>query len=99
LLKISRLVNGKIILSPLKSKIRIPEGDRLGQAEFIAKYPDYRATIASSVSHYVLQETKHSKSPSSPSFSFLAGNNAFLEFAKTLELPAVVFTERNIRAL
>lgn len=98
LLKISQLVNGRVVLSPLKGKSRIPKGTRLGEAEITAKYPNYKFEVATKVEHYVIQEDRNvGKSRSAPWRSFDAGADAFIAYAGTIGLPPVVFRRKLIK--
>jgi len=100
LLELSRLVNGTIILTPLRAKSRIPQGEVLGTAT-----PNYDNTkveieIETNVPHYNLQEyTKPAKggSPTAPWHSVEAGKIAFNEFSRTVTLPMPQIIPKIIR--
>jgi hypothetical protein len=105
LLKISELVSGVVVLSPLVGKSRVPSGRNLGNASIIANFPTYRFDVTSSVPHYVLQETQNVRartgrgSPSAPWRSFDAGREAFTEFMRSVGLPPIVFEKKVIKRL
>ncbi len=91
LLELSELVDGTLIISPLRAPSRIPLGQSLGTA--IPEISSDRAqiTITTNVEHYKLQEHSKAKrggSPSAPWKSFEAGAIAFKEAAKSVRLPA-----------
>jgi len=90
LLELSELINGMIVISPLRVKSRIPQGRALGTA--VQEISPERAiiTINTNVPHYNLQEyTKPEKggSPSAPWHSLKAGADAYREAANTARLP------------
>ncbi len=105
LLDLSRLVNGQILLSPLQDRSRIPQGDSLGSARLLSSFPFYIFEVATQVPHYTLQEFKNVRtstgrgSPSAPWRSFDAGQAAFIEYARTVQLPPVVFEKIIVRKL
>lgn len=100
LLKLSRLINGTIILSPLKDISRIPQGEILGTAT--QEYTDTttKITITTDVPHYNLQEYSKAPeggSPSAPWHSLEAGKIAFDESAKKMILPTPKIQTSTIR--
>lgn len=102
LLELSRLINGKILLSPLKAKSRIPIGESLGSARVLSDFPSYIFEVATQVPHYTLQEftsVSPRGSPTAPWRSFQAGQDAFFEYAKSVRLPPVVFDKITVRKL
>lgn len=102
LLDLSRLVNGKILLSPLKAKSRIPLGESLGTARILSDFPSYIFEVATSVPHYTLQEftsVRPRGSPTAPWHSFEAGQDAFFEYARSVRLPPVVYERIVVRKL
>jgi len=105
LIDISRLVNGRVVLAPLKAKSRIPQGESMGSARIITDFPYFAFEVSTLVPHYVLQEFKNVRhltgrgSPSAPWFSFAAGQAAFFEFARTVQLPPVVYDSITVKRL
>jgi hypothetical protein len=105
LLELSRLANGKILLSPLKDKSRIPAGESLGSARMLTDFPSYIFEVATQVPHYTLQEFTNVRnatgrgSPSAPWRSFDAGQEAFFEYARSVRLPPLVFEKVTVRKL
>lgn len=98
LLNLSRLVNGKIILSPLKTKSRIPQGISLGNAEIKIETPIYVFSVSTKVPHYVIQEYAYvGVSKTAPWQSFEAGRSVFEIFSKTIRLPTPDFKGKSIR--
>lgn len=103
LLQISQLVNGKIILAPLKGKSRVPQGESLGSAKVITNFPKYTFEVNVDVEHYVIQEDTNVRvktgrgSPSAPWHSFDAGQQAFEAYIRTLSLPPVQITSKIVR--
>jgi hypothetical protein len=77
LLELSELVNGTVVLTPLKAKSRIPEGKALGTAIEEIDNDRVTITIKTNVPHYNLQEYSSSRSPTSPWQSLQAGASAF----------------------
>ena len=97
---ITKLVNGIIILSPLQAKSRIPQGERLGNASLIARFPKYELTISTTVEHFVIQDehrVRRGGSPSAPWKSFDAGNAAFRALLSEIVIPPVIFETKNVR--
>jgi len=105
LIELSRLVNGKIILSPLKAKSRVPLGESMGTARVLTEFPYYIFEVAITVPHYTLQEFTNVRSitgrgsPSAPWRSFEAGQQAFFEYARTVRLPPVIYEPVVVRKL
>jgi hypothetical protein len=97
---IARLANSVIVISPLQDKSRIPQGERLGDASLIARFPNYKLSISTAVEHFVIQdETRvlRGGSPSAPWKAFEAGNAALQSFLSEISLPPIVFTTKNTR--
>lgn len=90
LLELSELVDGTIIISPLRAKSRIPQGKALGTA--ISKITSESATITitTNVEHYNIQEYRRVEkggSPSAPWRSLEAGATAYRNAASSARLP------------
>lgn len=97
---ISQLANSQIVISPLQAKSRIPEGERLGDASLVARFPEYKLTISTAVEHFVIQDdgrVSRGGSPSAPWKSFEAGNAALRAVISNVPLPPVVFDVKNVR--
>jgi hypothetical protein len=97
---ITKLVNGSIVLSPLRDKSRIPEGERLGDASLTARFPEYKLSISTSVTHFVIQDdnrVSRGGSPSAPWKAFDAGNAALQAVLATVNLPPIVFDIKSVR--
>lgn len=89
LIEIARLVNGRVVLSPLKGKSRISEGKALGTVRPEINNNKIIYHIETDVEHYNIQEyTKVSGrgSPSAPWNSRAAGLIAFRAAIQDLEL-------------
>lgn len=87
LLEVAQLVNGRIVLSPLKGKSRIPEGQSLGTVQQIIENCKIIIRIETDVEHYNVQEYKKVSgrgSPSAPWHSRAAGLIAFQESIQNL---------------
>jgi hypothetical protein len=98
LLELAQLVNGRIILSPLKAPSRVPQGSVLGSATFNNSGPDYFFEITTKVSHYVEQEFQNvGVSKTAPWRSFAIGQAAWLEFARNIRLPPPIIKGRVIK--
>lgn len=98
LLALSELINGRVVLSPLKGKSRIPQGRALGTAKLVTQRPAYFFEVETQVTHYQIQDvTNVGKSPTAPWKSFEAGQRAFEEFAKEIQLPVVNYIEREVK--
>lgn len=97
LLKVSQIANGRIVLSPLKAKSRVPKGERLGDAEIKIETPIYEFTASTRVPHYVRQEYDVGISPSAPWKSFEAGNSAARALVLSIRLPIIEFRSRVIK--
>jgi len=103
LLQISQLVNGKVVLSPLQGKSRIPQGASLGHGKVTTSFPNYSFEVQVEVEHYVIQEDTNVRnktgrgSPSAPWRSFDAGEQAFREYVRTLRLPPVQIESKAVR--
>lgn len=103
LLQISRLVNGKIVLSPLQGPSRIPQGESLGSGKVTTSFPKYNFEVTVEVEHYVIQEDTNVRaktgrgSPSAPWRSFDAGQVAFQAYIRTIQIPPIQITGRAVR--
>lgn len=98
LLSLAELVNGRIVLSPLKAKSRIPQGRALGTARVVTQRPAYFFEVDTQVPHYQIQDIANvGRSPTAPWRSFEAGQQAFQEYASTVRLPSVEYIEREIK--
>ena len=90
LLELSELIDGTLIISPLRAPSRIQEGSSLGTAIPESTPTLAQITISTNVEHYNLQEHNKAKrggSPSAPWKSFAAGAEAFKAAAKGVRLP------------
>jgi len=90
LLELSELISGRVILTPLKAKSRIPEGRKLGTVQQNIDKNSVTLIIETDVPHYNLQEYKKAPkggSPTAPWFSVQAGIMKFREAIKDLHLP------------
>jgi len=102
LLELSQLINGTIVISPLRAKSRIPQGKALGTA--VQEISAERAiiTIDTNVPHYNVQEYERVEkggSPSAPWHSLKAGASAYLEAAKTTRLPRPILKPVKIKRI
>lgn len=78
LAKVAELTNGRIVLSPLRGKSRVPEGRNLGTAEIVASGTNFYFEVSTSVIHFIIQENRNvGKSRSAPWGAFAAGQAAF----------------------
>lgn len=94
LLEISELIDGTVVLSPLKVPSRIPQGRTLGKATQKISTSKVDITIETSVPHYTLQEYQRAKtggSPRAPWHSLEAGIVAFRLATKDVQLPKPKF--------
>ncbi len=89
LLELSELINGTILISPLKGKSRIQRGRALGTAVQEISKSNVKLTIQVSVPHYVEQERSSGRSPSAPWRSFSAGILAFRQATADAKLPSL----------
>lgn len=91
LLSVARLVDGRIMLSPLKAASRIEAGERLGSVSFTESQTGVSVQISSRVPHYEIQDSSSVSSgrgsPSAPWKSFPAGAAAFNEYFRTVRFP------------
>lgn len=102
LLEIAELVNGRLILSPLRSKSRITQGRSLGTATQLIDNGKVMVTIETNVKHYNLQEYQRAKkggSPSAPWFSRAAGLAAYRESIQDVHLLKPFFKAIKIKAI
>lgn len=100
LLEISELIDGTIVLSPLKVPSRIPQGKSLGKATQKILASKVEITIETSVPHYTLQEYQRAKtggSPRAPWRSLVAGIVAFRLATKGTKLPKPVFNSLKMK--
>ncbi|GAG59837.1 unnamed protein product, partial [marine sediment metagenome] len=87
LLKLSEMVGGRIVISPLVSS-RVPKGRALGTAKPTYGPNDFIIEISTAVPHYVLQEYENvGISKSAPWLSFAAGASAYHQAVRTTRLP------------
>lgn len=89
LLEVARLVNGRIVLAPLKAKSRIPEGKSLGTVQQIIDNCKILIRIETDVEHYNIQEYARVEgrgSPTAPWHSREAGLIAFRASIQDLTL-------------
>jgi hypothetical protein len=94
LLEVSQLVDGTVVLSPLKVPSRISQGRTLGKATQRILESKVDITIETSVPHYTLQEYQRAKqggSPRAPWKSLEAGIIAFRLATKDATLPKPMF--------
>jgi len=94
LFELSELINGRIIVSPLRAPSRTAQGRSLGTA--IQKISESGAKInidiETNVPHYSLQEYQNvGVSPRAPWRSLLAGKLAFQLATKDAKLPKPIF--------
>ncbi len=90
LLELNELVDGSLIISPLKVPSRISAGRSLGTAISESSPTLAQITITTNVEHYNLQEHRKAArggSPSAPWKSFEAGAEAFKAAAQGVMLP------------
>ncbi len=90
LLEISELIDGTVVLSPLKAPSRVPQGRSLGKATQKISKSKVDITIETSVPHYTLQEYQRAKqggSPRAPWRSLVVGMLAFQLATKDAKLP------------
>lgn len=90
LLELSQLIDGTIVLSPLKAPSRISQGRSLGTAVQEISKSNVQITIETAVPHYTLQESQRAKqggSPTAPWRSLIAGKVAFQSATKDAKLP------------
>ena len=102
LLEVSELVDGTIVLSPLKAPSRVPHGRSLGKATQKISESSVEITIETSVPHYTLQEYQRAKqggSPRAPWHSLLAGMIAFQFATKDAQLPKFILKPVKIKAI
>ena len=99
LLELSELINGRVVLTPLKAKSRIPKGRSLGQASQSISPSSVSLTIITNVEHYNIQEYQKSISPSSPWHSLLAGKVAYKNAVKSVRLPKLIFKPVSIKKI
>lgn len=90
LLELSELIDGTIVISPLRAKSRIPQGKPLGTAVPEISPTGAKITITTDVEHYNIQEFRRvptGGSPSAPWRSLQAGAAAFRQAADLVTLP------------
>lgn len=102
LLELSQLIDGRVILSPLKAKSRIAQGQQLGTA--VQTIDNFRIIIEieTDVPHYSLQEYRkasHGGSPTAPWQSRAAGLVAFRQALETLTLLKPMIKAIKIKAI
>jgi hypothetical protein len=84
LLEIAQLVNGQIVLSPLKVKSRIAEGRVLGTALQIIENGKITIKIITDVSHYNIQEYKKVASGGSRSAPWRSREAGMIAFESSI---------------
>lgn len=90
LLELSELINGTLVVSPLKVPSRIPLGRSLGTALPEITPTSAQITITTDVEHYNIQEVGRAAkggSPSAPWRSLEAGADAYRGAVKDVRLP------------
>ncbi len=92
LLELSELIDGTVILSPLKAKSRISYGRHLGTAIQEITPTSVKLIIETNVPHYTLQEYRNvGVSPRAPWQSLQAGRLAFQFATEGIRLPKPIF--------
>lgn len=102
LLEVARLVNGRIILSPLRAKSRIPEGKSLGTVQQTFGDGKIIIRIETDVEHYNIQEYRKVPgrgSPTAPWHSRVAGLIAFRACIQNLRLLQPILKAIKIKAI
>lgn len=102
LLELSELIDGTIILSPLRAKSRVSQGRTLGTAISEIDSEKVQLTIRTNVPHYSLQEYSRAArggSPSAPWQSLQAGRIAFQFVTMNAKLPGLIFKPVKIKAI
>lgn len=94
LLELSELINGRIVVTPLRAPSRVSQGRPLGTA--IQKISESKSKVSidieTNVPHYSLQEYQNvGISPRAPWQSLLAGKLAFQTATANAKLPKPVF--------
>lgn len=100
LLEVSQLIDGRVVLSPLKVKSRVPEGRRLGTATPIIEKGKVAIRIETDVPHYNIQEyqkVEKGGSPTAPWHSREAGLLAFRASIAGIILPRPHFQPVKIK--
>ncbi len=93
LLEISELIDGTVVLTPLKAPSRVPQGRSLGKATQKISETKVDITIETSVPHYTLQERQNvGVSPRAPWYSLAAGIIAFQLATKDAKLTKPAFS-------
>ena len=95
--EISRIANSEIVISPLQAKSRIPQGEHLGDASLIARFPVYKLVITTRVPHFVIQDFDPGISRSAPWGAFDAGEDALREVATRLNVPPLLVRVKTVR--
>jgi len=88
------LIDGAIVISPLRVKSRIPQGKRLGVAIPEITPTNVKITIITDVKHYNIQEFRKvpsGGSPVAPWRSLKAGAAAYQAAASLVRLPIPKF--------
>lgn len=102
LLELSELIDGRVVLTPLKTKSRIPQGRALGMAVQDIKPTEVSITIVTDVPHYNIQEYRRvakGGSPRAPWHSLEAGAMAYQSVAQAATLPPPIFKPVKIKAI
>ena len=98
LLELSELIDGRVVLSPLKGPSRVPKGRALGTAIQEISESKVQLTIETMVPHYTMQERANvGVSKTAPWQSLLAGRLAFLEISKDAKLLKPEFKPVNMK--
>lgn len=99
LLELSELINGTVVLSPLRVKSRIPKGRALGTAVQEISPEKVQLTIETDVPHYNLQEYRRAAkggSPRAPWLSLKVGAIAWKIATLGVKLPKPIFKPFNM---
>ncbi len=98
LLELSELIDGRVVLSPLKGPSRVPKGRALGTAIPEISESKVQLTIETMVPHYTIQERANvGVSKTAPWQSLLAGRLAFLAVSKEARLLEPEFKPVNMK--
>lgn len=98
LLELSELIDGRVVLSPLKASSRISKGRALGTAIQEISESKVQLTIETMVPHYSLQERANvGVSKTAPWQSLLAGRLAFQLVVAYGRLPKPIFKPLNMK--
>lgn len=99
LLKLSEMVGGRIVISPVASS-RIPAGRALGTADPTYGPKNFIIKISTAVPHYVLQESENvNVSKTAPWWSFAAGALAYRRASLNVTLPQPILKPVKIKKI